>query len=156
MRAGAVESRAHRADQLERLGHALIRELLPREQQQRLALVVRQRLDRVGHAREHARRAAARVARLSVASSAAIRAFAQPPRLAAPVLQQQVGPDSVEPRQRARAELSNVLRRSNAIRNSSPTSPSATLRRPAAEEAQQRGRVAVVDQPEDLGSPSER
>src|SRR5688500_5232044 len=52
-RAGAVEPRAHRADrQLERLGHALVREVLPREEQERLALAVRQRLDRVGHARE--------------------------------------------------------------------------------------------------------
>src|SRR5262245_46592102 len=51
MRAGAVEPRADRADwQLESLGYALVREILPGEEQERLALAVRQRLDRVGHA----------------------------------------------------------------------------------------------------------
>src|SRR6266699_2374668 len=56
-RAGAVEPRAYRADwQLESLGYALVREFLPCEEQERLALAVRQRLDRVGHPREqHAR-----------------------------------------------------------------------------------------------------
>src|SRR5437016_788929 len=53
MRAGAVEPRAHRTDrQLESLGHALVREVLPREEQERLALAVRQSLDRIGHTRE--------------------------------------------------------------------------------------------------------
>src|SRR4030095_201856 len=53
MRAGAVESRAHLADrQLESLGHALVREVFPRGEQERLALAVRQCLDGVGHARE--------------------------------------------------------------------------------------------------------
>src|SRR5205807_1567461 len=53
LRARAVEPRAHGADrQLERLGHALVGEVLPREEQERLAFAGGQRLDRGRYARE--------------------------------------------------------------------------------------------------------
>src|SRR5262249_61134430 len=57
VRARAIEPRAHGADrQVERLGHVLVRELPPCEEQERLALLVRERFDRVGHPRDrHAR-----------------------------------------------------------------------------------------------------
>src|SRR5215831_7528238 len=49
--ARAIEPRAHGADrQLERLGNVLVRELFPREEQERLALLVRERVDRIGDA----------------------------------------------------------------------------------------------------------
>src|SRR5438874_12325047 len=53
LRARAVEPRAHGADrQLERLGHALVREVLPRDEQKRLEFDGWPRLDRGGVARE--------------------------------------------------------------------------------------------------------
>jgi hypothetical protein len=51
--AGRRRAAAYRADwQIERLGHALVREFLLPEEQERLSLAVRRRLDRVGHVRE--------------------------------------------------------------------------------------------------------
>src|SRR5258707_864217 len=77
--------------QLERLGHALVREVLPREEQERLALAVRQRLDRAGHPREEQpciERLGARALVRRLASRRHPGARAQPAGLAAPVLQQ--------------------------------------------------------------------
>jgi len=71
------------------LGHALVREVLPREEQERLALAVRQSLDRVGHPREEQagiERPGARAPVRRLASRRHPGARAQPPSLAAPVL----------------------------------------------------------------------
>src|SRR3984893_15935583 len=156
VRAGAVESRAHRADRkLERLGHALVREVLPREEQERLALALRQRLDRAGHPREEQPGIEGLGARALVRRLVSRRhpsARAQPAGLAAPGLQQQVRADPVEPRERARArqvERLAVLERDPEQLAAQPLRPSGTY--PAAQEAEQGGRVAVVDQAEGLG-----
>jgi len=94
-----LSPRAYRADwQLESLGYALVREFLPCEEQERLALAVRQRLDRVGHPREqHARveRPGVRAPVRRLQTLRHPRARAQPSGLATPVLQQQVRADPV-------------------------------------------------------------
>src|SRR5881409_2508714 len=155
VRAGAVEPRAHRADrQLERLGHALVRELLPREEQERLALVVRQRLDRVGHAREQHARVERRGARAPVRGLVRRhpRIRTQPPRLAAPVLQQQVRADPVQPRERARARHVERLAPLERDPEQLADQPLRDLgAHPAAQEAEHSAGVAVVDEPEGLG-----
>src|SRR5262249_38986714 len=100
-RAGAVEPRADRADrQLEGLSHALVRELLPCEEQKRLALVVRQRPDGIGHPREEQagierRRARAPVRPLGPPDPGAP---PHPPGLGPPGLHQQIRAHPVQPR----------------------------------------------------------
>src|SRR5437870_4662949 len=74
---------------LESPGHPQVPEVLPREEQERLALAVRQSFDRVGHAREEQAGierpgASAPVRRLAGRRHPGARA--QPPSLAAPVL----------------------------------------------------------------------
>src|SRR5215468_9037485 len=107
MRAGAVQPRADRTDwQLESLGYTLVRKLLPREKEEGLALVARQRLDRVGNAREEQPRLEHRGARAPVGRLAARghpRTRAQPPGLRAPVLQEQIRADPIQPRERGLA-----------------------------------------------------
>ena len=93
------------------------------------------------------------LARLSVASSSRHPgARAQPPGLAAPVLQQQIRADPVQPRQRARAR--HVERLAPLERDPEQLADQ-PLRdfgaHPAAQEAEQGGGMAVVDQPEGLG-----
>ena len=79
-------------------------------------------------------------------------ARAQPPGLAAPVLQQQIRADPVQPGQRTHARrverLAPLERDPEQLADQPLPDPGAHA---AAQEAQQGGRVAVVDQPEGLG-----
>src|SRR5437773_1971052 len=120
-----------------------------------LSPVERRRVDRGVHAREQQARverrgARARLRRLETRRHP--RARAQPPGLAAPVLQQQIRADPVQPRERARARC---VERPAPLERDPEQLADQSLRdfgaRPPAQEAQQAGRVAVVDQPEGLG-----